>query len=601
MVTHIFYLWIALLAWNISCQVSLTYTPQTVEKLYGSLNFDQEQQDKILTIFNTIKQASTHDLIQASADIVEQLQEKKEQLETIVTSIHNLDKKIPARLFYTKFIINERINYFTHFIAQHESWLKRLQRLYFDPFYYVFVGRGSQPLSELISQYLDLEENNILYHPTLLTKFLHLKQQYPLPPFLDVWHAHELQERLKKRAKHAKDTIGVQLAGLLLSFAAQGLVLAGGELATQWIDEEDEKKYEELTKQQEQITQSWQTFQKNLQQQQILALKKIEAAYQESQQTLQKSYEETNKLLRQEIVYLNQAINLDKPMQQYLDNWITWDRYFATSRMITPQKHIWYNIFNVFTTDDWHYDTATQQFWQRSLVPMPSTLLWQVPEKEKDFIRQDPSIHAIFTEHALDASSYTIQIECTLVQASYPFFVGCMFNRGRWISGDPERLWWYRLIGFYGTQDEKANTIHFSFAQERLVFEKSGTDNKETIVSPLETIMKNPTEPLSYTLPQQDVDTLAHNPLTFVITINNAPATASITLAKKTNDTLQELYTQTLTNLDSYVYRYHGIGFMSCGCQAAFKILQPETLVFTKEDNEELMQKTQAQSSVKKS
>ena len=81
----------------------------------------------------------------------------------------------------------------------------------------------------------------------------------------------------------------------------------------------------------------------------------------------------------------------------------------------------------------------------------------------------DPSQSSIFTEYISNAPSYDIEVECTLYNCKYPFFVGIMFNRARWIAADPERIWQYRLVGLYGKQsspnDTTSQTIELGFAQ----------------------------------------------------------------------------------------------------------------------------------------
>ena len=60
-------------------------------------------------------------------------------------------------------------------------------------------------------------------------------------------------------------------------------------------------------------------------------------------------------------------------------------------------------------------------FVQQEIVPFEST--WQAAQT------------TIFTEYITSEKEYTIEAEITLVDCTYPFFAGIVFNKARWVSG----------------------------------------------------------------------------------------------------------------------------------------------------------------------
>ena len=116
-------------------------------------------------------------------------------------------------------------------------------------------------------------------------------------------------------------------------------------------------------------------------------------------------------------------------------------------------------------------------------------------------------------------------------------------------------------------------------------------DNKETIISPLEQITK--ANKTLYVVPKADRDLLLTEALTYIFKItiqqqNSAKAPSSVTVTVSKKDGTQ-LYSTTINNLDNYLAIFNGIGFMASSCQAEFKIIKPEQLVFTAQDLKEFV------------
>ncbi|MEX0940309.1 MAG: hypothetical protein WDZ41_03040 [Candidatus Babeliales bacterium] len=558
------------------------------EYVFGQLglNIELAEYKKMGQLLYQILAADFNKLIIVAKQVNENLKKQQEETNALIAKMQTHNQNIPYELFFKQFCLEQQIKHFQDYITDNEKALPFLQKIrhIISPF---LLRIDHSDLTKQILNYITYERENILFNYSNLLTFLAAKKNVSWPKLIDFWDTPELEEKLKKRSKHITEVPQVQFAELILSFALQGLVLAGGELGIQWVDEADKKIYEQYSKQQQEIANSWDVFQKTLQQQQEKTIKKIEDSFSKAQEKLNNEYKQSSALLQEELVYLNQAINLDKPMDRYLEAWINWDRYFATSNMLAPNAScIWHNIFNVFNKSDWQFESDTQSFWQNSLVLMPKPFYWQQAAKEKNIFTNDPATHSIFTEYATGSGSYDIQIECTLINCSYPFFVGILFNRGRWISGDPERVWWYRLLGLYGTQaksDDKATReIALRFGQQDLIFPPN---QKEKITAPFEQINTASKPAINFKLGEQAIKTLEHDPITFIFNVTNRPNDLTISLEKKEikndKETRTLLHKTSLTNLDSYIFKFHGIGFMAIGCQAQFKIIKPTALIFS--------------------
>lgn len=551
-------------------------------------------------IYNLLT-ASNYTLHHVATLLVPQLKKDLADTDQKVTQLKGNNQKVPYSLFYTQFTLKSQIDHLNNYAQTLKEQLTVWQTIkgfsitsyeYLQSLFGTFFGYQpqesvAQAISDQVLAYITYERENILFNYQKLLTFFAVTKEVAFPQLINFWNTPEIQQQLKIRAKQTSQEVEVQFEGLILSFALQGIVMAGGELATQWIDEDDAKFYEELKGKQKKLSTQFNEFKKGVDQQEKTARTNISTAFTSSQEKLNEEFAASNARLRDEIVYLNQSINLDKPLKRYLESQISWDKYFQTSPMLTPQStYPWYNIFNIFTTGDWEFDANSTSFWQNGLAKFPKTLYWDKTTK-KSIFTNDPSINSIFNEYITDKLSYDIEVECTIITNTYPFFAGVMFNRGRWISGDPERLWWYRLIGLYGQETKAGDTttqaVNLSFAQQKLAF-PSGAP--EVITSPLEQIVKSKTTPLNYQLDNAAVQNLSKNPTTFVFKLTNKPSDVVVELDKKETDaagkeTVTKLYSGALSKLDQYIYQYHGIGFMAVGCIAEFKIIKPTELVYS--------------------
>lgn len=554
---------------------------------------DKQTIDSLITTLDSLtpyqRQRVANSIIPLLKKDLYQTQQQEQQL-------LSTGQEISYTLFYKKFLLEEQIKHFENYslcaattVTRWDSFRCKLKNSYLNTasqFLGWFGYKKKDPtIDQVIDQimkYIIFERETILFNYDKLLAFLRAKKIMPLPALIDFWDTPELSEKLKKRSKQVSTEVQVQSLGLIEVLAAQALVMAGGQISTQWLAGNDQR-FKNIQKKQDAINAAMKEFQAQLKSNHTTTIKSIENAFTDSQKKIGDEYEENNTLLQQELAYLNQSINLDAPLTRYVTYPIEWDKYFETSPMLIPQApYVWYNLFN---KGDWQFDATRNSFWQNSLIPFPKELLWD-KKNDKNIFTDDPAANSIFTEYITDKLSYDIEVECTIITCTYPFFVGITFNRGRWISGDPERIWWYRALGLYGTEDNRNKTINLSFAQQQLV-PKTAT-LPEKIISPLEQIIKNKTTPISYQLSAQDVQSLINNPTTYRFKITTRPGTVLYTLEKKeltaTNkETITPLYSGTINNLENYMFMFHGLGFIAAGCQAEFKIIKPEQLVFTQE------------------
>lgn len=558
-----------------------------------------ESVEKLLHMLITL---SPYQRQQVAEQLHQELKDELQQLNKMIEARETAKKPISQELFFKRFILKQQIKHFSRMIARYQkelSWFARatgtLAHAYRNAFAYTRSLLGEKEAQSTIDQtaqllrnYIDIERKEILFNYTNLIRFLHTKPSVPFPDLINFWDTEQLQAKIKKRSRTINPTVDVQMVELLISLGAQAIAMAGGEAAVQWIDKLDEELFKSIKKQETVLSDSWKRFQKNLNNKKTAFLKALGTAFTSSQKALADDYQKTQKRLQEELLYLNRSVNLAQPIQRALTDPLGFDLLFAAARMVTPaaDKQPWYNVFQV-KGSDWEFDTNTNSFWQNGLVPMPQPPFWKKKGKWS-LAGDDPAANSIFTEWITDGPSYDIEVECTLITCTYPFFAGVMFNRGRWISGDDERLWWSRLVGLYGTEttknDPKTRAINLSFGEQDIFFP---TENKpKKVTSPLQQIMENKTKPINFKLPQTTIQSLVANPQTFVFAITNKPGSATITLNKKDGTKRTQLYSTTVSDLKEYLYKYHGIGFIASGCQASFKIIKPAALTYSQKERD---------------
>ncbi len=319
----------------------------------------------------------------------------------------------------------------------------------------------------------------------------------------------------------------------------------------------------------------------------IQLTKKIKSGYQDftqSQTTLTQSQKNALLLLQYKQTYTQEAF-LNTPPQTYFtiqpnsqpvqsgvfaETTMESDQRFALSAMLTPDtinntaplSTAWRNLFR---SGMWIFRSDSNGFYQTQQVPLTGTPKDQATQALYNTIARD----YIPTSNA----PYTITVECTLLSASYPFFVGIIFNNARWISGVPDRFHQHRFAGLYG---QKAGAIYSVLEESIITPPQASQAGDPSTQWPVYQILKNPT---NYT---NNPVTVAQFPQTFRFTITTQPNTAGCVITTpQSSQTTTPLATLTKANVSSSVFLFHGIGFMAAGCRAQFTIINPKELTYS--------------------
>ena len=215
-------------------------------------------------------------------------------------------------------------------------------------------------------------------------------------------------------------------------------------------------------------------------------------------------------MLGTSVTYLQQAVSRAKPQENYVSHPVRTDQFFTDATMYTPQGPTWKNLFN--PNGNWEYDENSDSFWQMSYAPfltVPTTGSSTTPNAD-----QAPT-NSIFTEWITTAPSYKIECEITLYKIEYPFFVGLIFNKARWISGDMPRIQKYRMLGLYGNENKTAN-VCFAEAYTQPVAQTttSSSPTAPTTIFPLQQVVAG-SGVQKISINNDSLQTLTIQPITF--------------------------------------------------------------------------------------
>ncbi len=283
--------------------------------------------------------------------------------------------------------------------------------------------------------------------------------------------------------------------------------------------------------------------------------------------------------------YIFKAISLHKAPFYYLISplsvAITLDQAFTHATMYTPAGASWKNIFQY---GDWEYDQTSDSFYQFKKISLFSTEndpatgnpeIDATTEKPKQSSSK-AAFNSIFTEFFTYATSYEIQCEITLYQIEYPFFVGLQFNKTRWISGNADSLTKSRLFGIYGASATDIGTYYTE--QRQTSSPKNSTDSSIEVLYPLDQIVQKSTKKQT-TLSTNLFKSIPQNPITFTIRLITSPQKIEYKIWPKNSSEPKNF--STIKSSQKDLYLYHGIGFMSPGAIAQFKLLKPTRLLFS--------------------
>lgn len=309
--------------------------------------------------------------------------------------------------------------------------------------------------------------------------------------------------------------------------------------------------------------------------------------------TLQKSNAQVSTMMQQKstqtsflLNYLSSITSMQFPLKEYLMTPILFDQLFTNSVMYAPQGPIWRNIFQI---GNWQFDETTSSFWQMNLAPFAST----TPSSNSTTAYQN----FIFTEWTA-RGDYEIAADITLHKISYPSYVGIIFNKSRWISGDSYGIQNYRTLGIYAVDNQ---TFHLCYGQQNITYDAANSTS--STIQPLDQIIQG--KGIQKTvLPVESFQNLATQPLTihfkikpnvnsvsYKIWLQNNPEpttylviTAAPSTTKTSNTsikTIENIQISYLSANENIAYLYHGVGFISPGAIAQFKLNAPTPLLFS--------------------
>ncbi len=387
----------------------------------------------------------------------------------------------------------------------------------------------------------------------------------------------------KAAAKGTKKTWAEWLGGYANTAFDMGMPMGVGMAASnanQFLSQEQEAVWADFALETTSITaalNSWSAQQGELMQRQMNTV----SQYFTSQlQTITSSQKNIQAAAQAEANYLFQNLSLQQPATSLIskDYAGEFDQFFATGIMATPSSNFtWYNYH---VSGDWLYDPISASFWQNQAVPFSSS-----PNTPFNTQSPDPatvnvlSSNNIFVEYYPSQKPYTIAGTFTIYAITFPFFVGVMFNKNRWISGNMDGMDKGRLLGIYATSATSAG-IYFA-EQYELSQADAQTENQKNptpIKIPLLQIINGHVNSLA-PIAEANITAINTEPITFHFKITTNPTTASCKIWAATDKEPAQAFL--IQNLDSSFYIYHSLGFMSPGAATEWKLTAPQELTFS--------------------
>lgn len=581
-------------------------------KIFGShgTHNNPEALKKLEENLTVIMKASPSQHHQAAFCAIGFLKAQQQQLEQkIIVAQAGLNQENIEQLHFSLYLINHYIDSLASCakeIIARVSGMERMQieftkaveqvRSLFDE-RNLIKKCAVDPVAQAVLEFISFERQEIFVSYQQTVAYFAVLRKQKIPSVINFWNDGSARYKVAQRVKRLEGSLarvqfleslleiaGSQMASIAETtgpLALQAAIMGGGSMFNQWLSQEAAQEFIRLSNEQKKISDDFSEFVQKLQNKRTKQVQEIVHQFVEAQKSINQKYQDLINRAQQEYIYLLQSISLSVPLVHYLVAPISYDQLQQASIMTTPDgaNRPWFNVFKD-VGGDWEFDAKTQRFWQRSQVAF-GTPYWS-PFNGND----NPNLVTIFTEYIASAPTWNLSVECDLVAAAYPFFAGIMFNRGRWISGDPERINQYRLLGFYGTQADPKNDssrkVSCCFAQQ-IIKETASAQGKteEKIISALEQCTSNPSTKL-FDLATTDVQSLEKNPHTYRFDILIESARVSYTVFKKSADgSYAQLNQGVIDRLDPYISVFSGVGFMAAGCQASFKIIVPKELAYS--------------------
>lgn len=258
-----------------------------------------------------------------------------------------------------------------------------------------------------------------------------------------------------------------------------------------------------------------------------------------------------------EVEYITKSVSSAQPAQNFVQYPIIFDQRFESGSMYTPDyKTIWYNTTPV---GNWMYDPAIKSLLQTQLVDLYT----------KDAQGTQSAVYAenncVWTEWFPAQQPYTIHGAVGVHKVSYPFFVGVLFNKARWISGNQDCIRKYRALGIFANSAQDAAV----YCVELL------DDGKGSVQLITDQLLGKKVQPL-FTLPATDFADLGAQEVSYEFSVT--PSAKDIKISWKKIGSQDPAHTQTVPSKNSMLYMYHGIGCMSAGAVTEWKFKEPAQL-----------------------
>ncbi|AXK60808.1 hypothetical protein [Candidatus Chromulinivorax destructor] len=418
--------------------------------------------------------------------------------------------------------------------------------------------------AEQLFNYFILEQAEIVDHQKKLYIFLQAQKSFHLPKLMSFWATQDGAKALDAHIGSSTDNVVIQ--DMMTDMAILIGTQMGAEFANAQIDTQAEDLANILTQQSKTIQANVQSFQSQAQASQVTSLQKQITNFSNKSTEIQNKTQGAIDQSSLELNYLYQNISLNKPLQQYLSSPVVFDQIFAQGDMLTPEGYVWKNPFSV---GDWQYAKDDDSFYQcqnSSIMSKDSTGILSSTRAENN---------SIFTEYSSAQSSYSISGVITIYQIEYPFFVGIIFNKARWISGNYEGLRKARMVGVYGKSETDIGVYfaeQYTMTDEQLASSKSD----EPIQQPLAQILSGSVDK-KIPLVVDAFNNLKKESIILNFEITTTPEKATFAFWNDKNSK-KEI---TVDKLNSQMFLYHGIGFICPGAIAQFKLNSPKNILFT--------------------